>query len=381
MRRYIILLTLILCMALVLTSCDSCGEHEHNYKKSTVLSEATCYSLGQRELKCSCDAAYIEEIGYLEHSFKDGVCTGCGASEGFTFEFFDDAGDYYTLTGYEGSAENLVVPKQHKGLLVLKIGDNAFVGSSISSIILPDTLQEIGEGAFLRCQNLKSIALPSTLLSIGDSAFRECTDLDTVTMPQAKLTKINEYAFYGCSALKKIELCEGITEIEQFAFGQMGALEEITLPSSLKKIGESAFDMYLKKVNIAGLTSWCSIEFANSGSTPLNGGLGSLYIGGEIVKSVTVPDSITSIGDFAFYRCNGLEEVVIGKGVNKIGINAFTFCKSLENVYISDSVSEIGGYAFLQCGKLTVKCEASEPSNGWDENWNPSGCPVVWSSK
>ena len=380
MKRNIILIILALCMAFALVSCGSCKDHTHRYREK-IDSEPTCYSLGKRTMECKCGYYYTEEINYKPHSYENGKCTRCGADEALTYKMYDDAGDYYVVTGYTGNSTEITVPKQYNGLLVLKIADNAFKEKNIEKIILPDALKEIGSGAFDSCNALKEVYLPSTLTSLGSSAFKNCTSLKNINMEAAKLTKIEPYTFSGCSSLEKIIINEGVTEIGANALEGTCALKEITIPSTLTKIGSFCFDMYVERVNISSIKNWCSIDFENNLSSPLNGGLASLYLGGEVVKSITIPEGITEIKSFAFFRCGGLEEVVIGNGVNKIGINAFTFCKSLASIYISSSVSEIGEYAFLQCNSLTIKCETNEISSGWDENWNPSGCPVEWNSK
>ena len=353
MKKYIALIALII-FSLLLVSCGSCNdkEHEHEYKEVRVITEATCYSLGERVVECKCDSSFIEEIGYKQHAYENGKCTVCGATESLTYKKYEDAGDYYVVTGYKGNDTEVVVPKQYEGLLVLKIAEGVFREKSIKKITLPDSLREIGESAFVNCSELEEANLPSSLESLGNGAFKGCIKLKEAKLESTKLKKIEPYAFSGCDSISEICLSEGITEIGYSAFEGTSSLKEVTLPSTLTKIGEYAFDAYVERVTIAGTQSWCNIEFANNLSSPLNGGLASLYIGGEIVKSVAIPEEITEIKSFAFYRCNGIEEVTIGNNVKKIGTNAFTFCKRLKKVSIADSVVEIGEGAFLQCVAL-----------------------------
>ncbi len=353
MKRYIVSVILFI-FSLLLVSCGSCDKngHEHEYKEVRVVKEATCYSLGERVMECKCESVCTEEIGYMPHSYENGKCVSCGATEALTYEMKEDAGDYYVVTGYKGEDTEIVVPKQYNGLLVLKIGNDVFRESKIKKITFPDTLKSIGDGAFVGCSELEEVKLPSALEELGNGAFKNCIALSSVKIESAKLTKIEAYAFAGCSKIEKIHLNEGITEIGECAFEGTSGLKEVKIPASLTKIGKYGFDMYVERVIISEIKAWCGIEFENNLSNPLNGGQGSLYMGDEMVKSITIPSEITEIKDFAFICCGGIEEVIIGDNVKKIGINAFTFCKRLKKVTIADSVVEIGEGAFLQCVAL-----------------------------
>ena len=99
------------------------------------------------------------------------------------------------------------------------------------------------------------------------------------------------------------------------------------------------------------------------------------------LKSITIPDSVTSIGAYAFFGCSSLTDITISDSVTSIGMGAFKDCSSLTSITIPDSVTSIGMGAFVGCTSVTIYCEAQRQPSGWAPYWNPSGCPVVWDYK
>ena len=145
-----------------------------------------------------------------------------------------------------------------------------------------------------------------------------------------------------------------VTSIHSEAFSFCSALTSVSIPSSMTWIKYSAFIFCrnLTSVYISDIAAWCSIDFTNSASNPLAYGA-ELYLNGQVIKDLTIPDNVTKIGAYAFSGCSSLTSVTIPGGVTSIGGWTFSDCISLTSVSIPSSVTSIGGSAFLGCSSLT----------------------------
>ena len=165
-----------------------------------------------------------------------------------------------------------------------------------------------------------------TVTSIGGSAFSDCTGLTSVTIPSSVMN-IEKYAFEFCSGLTSITIPDGVTSIGDFAF---------------KGNRLVAFEVSVDNLSYKAVSGFL---LTKDGKTlvAVPGGL----------KSVTIPDSVVSIGESAFSGCSGLESVTIPNGVTNIGASAFSGCSGLTSMTIPDSVTNIGYAAFGGCSGLT----------------------------
>ncbi len=212
------------------------------------------------------------------------------------------------------------------------------------------------------------------------------TMVSNITIPNyhngKKVTEICEDAFRDCRNLRKISIPDTVKTIGSLAFYKCRNLTSVTIGSGIKSIKESAFDECESLVYVeflGDIEEWCKIEFENGSANPISGGT-ELYIDGILLTELVIPDTVMSIGDYAFYNYDSLTSVTIPDAIWSIGDYAFYNCDSLTSVTIPDSVTSIGRSAFEYCDGLTLYCEAEKKPNDWGPYWNGS-CPVYWYSE
>ncbi|WP_321518087.1 leucine-rich repeat protein [uncultured Bacteroides sp.] len=238
-------------------------------------------------------------------------------------------------------------------------------GSFYVNQVITVTDNHIPDYMFFNLGNLISVVLPNSVISIGDQAFQECTALTSVTIG-SKVTSIGFFAFGNCSELTSITLPESLQTISNQAFWSCQKLSSITIPASVTSIGNGVFAICsaLKSITVAD---------ANSVYSSVSGVLFSkdklMLITYPNSKSTiyTIPDNVTSIGEYAFETCSGLASVVIGNNVTTIGEGAFYSCTGLTSVVIGSKVTSIGKNVFYNCSALnSVVIPNSVTYIGWD---------------
>ncbi len=306
---------------------------------------------------------------------------------------------------------------------VTSIGESAFEGyTGLTNVTIPNSVTSIGNYAFYNCTGLMSITIPDSVTSIGSKAFSGCTWLTNITIPDS-VTSIGDYAFRECNNLQDVYITEigawcnisgldnlmrycasnkklyinnelatsitipnGVTAIPSYAFSGCTWLTSVTIGKGVTSIDKGAFleCRNLQDIYITEIGAWCNISGLDNlmeyGSSKKN-----LYINNELVTSiiipdgvtaipsyafykcssltsVTIPNSVTSIGNYAFYNCTGLTSITIPDSVTSIGRSAFSGCTELKSVTIGKRVTSIGDYAFYNCTGLTTV------------NWNATAC-------
>ncbi len=269
------------------------------------------------------------------------------------------------------------------------IGENAFKGcGSLASITIPDSITSIGRLAFNGCESLESVTIPDGVASIGDSVFFGCTSLESINVSEDNtvyssvdgvlfnkdkteliqyplgsarteyttpygVTTVVESAFYGSVSLESLTISESVTTIGDYAFENSTALANISIPDSVTTIGDYAFlwCLSLANINVSNdNTVYSSVDgvLFNKDKTVL-----MQYPVGNARTAYTIPDSVTKIGDYAFYGCTTIENITILDSVTLIDDSAFAGCMSLESVTMGNGIKTIGDYAFAWCYALT----------------------------
>jgi hypothetical protein len=237
---------------------------------------------------------------------------------------------------------------------ITRIESAAFDGCiNLVSVTMGNNITVIGggNGAFSNCTSLTSITIPDSVTSIGDNAFWGCTNLSSVTIGNS-VTSIGRYAFGDCS-FTSITIPDSVTSIGDGAFAYCSSLVRVTIPSNVTYIGGSAFlgCTKLTEINVdtgnANYSSETGVLY-NKNKTSL-----IIYPAGKTNTSFIIPNSVTSIGDWAFWGCTNLSSVTIGNSVTSIGDGGFGYCSSLTSITIPDSVTSIGDSAFAYCSSLT----------------------------
>ena len=266
--------------------------------------------------------------------------------------------------------KNTVVPKS-----VTSIGTFAFYYcNGLTSIEIPKSVTSIGESAFRCCYDLTSITLNEGLTSIGKEAFYDCRALVSISIPKS-VNSIGNRVFYNCWGLTSITISDGVETVGEYAFESCSGLKSVTIGNSVKSIGNAAFwhCSALTSITIGNsvskfdrsIFSGCNImksiivdpgnpifDSRDNCNAIIESVTNTLIFGCTGLTSITIPDGVKKIGEYAFQKCTGLTSVTIPDGVESIGDYAFQGCTGLTSITIPDGVEIIGDYAFSGCSGL-----------------------------
>ena len=278
-------------------------------------------------------AAYRQAVGWKNFANYYG---GEVVADGITYRI-DDNGAMVAAAEVTLTEANIpsVVEFEGNQYAVIKINDYVFSGNTnLKAVTLPEGLVEIGAFAFNGCQNLGSVVLPESLTTLGRDAFQSCKSLRAVKIPSG-VTAIPDQCFYVCSSLESVIIPEGVMSIGSSAFASCN-LKTLTLPESLTTLGSDAFryNQMLEKIEIPSKVT----EIPQS-----------CFERCLSLESVTIPEGVTAIGDDAFQSCN-LNALTLPESLEAIGSYAFFGNRSLKSVNIPAKVKTIESYAFASCG-------------------------------
>lgn len=306
---------------------------------------------------------------------------------------FEEGGIYYNINSdetsvtvtYQGSSWS-AYPDEYTGAVVIP-----------ASVVHEGTtyaVTMIGQYAFKKCVGLTSVSIPNSVTQLSQYAFEGCKGLTAITIPNS-VTTIDDAAFSKCEGLKSVSIGSGVEAIHRYAFNGCDALTSITIPNSVKELGDGAFISCssLASVNIgSGVENMGSVLFENNialttikvasdnpvydsrsncnaiietatntllfgcKGTSIPDGVTSIaesafeYSG---ITSVTIPNSVTTIGYGAFSSCKDLTSVSLGNSLKKIGEEAFEDCTALKSITIPNSVTNVSKRAFHNCESMT----------------------------
>ncbi len=266
-------------------------------------------------------------------------------------------------------------------------------GMPITKIMIPNSVQSIGDKAFAYCSRLSEITIPNSVKSIGEEAFRDCTGFKSVTIPE-NVTFIDVNAFYQCSNLTTVtwnaKNCsttytvfgndyETGCPITSFTFGDqvesvpaylcqyMEKLTSVTLPESVTTVGEWVFN------GCSGLTApvfnkhvFAKMPTTYTGTYAIPEGIKTIVVGAfrecTELTGVTIPNSVTSIGELTFVDCSSLQHLAIPESITSLGDGTFYGCTGLEDLILPATLQAIGRECFACCSQLQkMTCLASIP--------------------
>lgn len=261
----------------------------------------------------------------------------------------------------------------------VELGDNYSPAYSVSqmagNLIIPSTVSYGGNTytviaiwtrAFSNCTGLTSVSIPSSIRLIGPYAFYSCDGLSgTLTIPANETYYMSIYkgAFASCMGLTSLVISEdAYCTIEENAFQYCTNLASVTIPASVTQIGNGAF-YYCNQLNAVyytgSLEQWCGITFASRSANPLYYA-NNLYINNTLLTDLVIPNSVTQIGDYIFAGAECLTSLTMHNAVTSVGESAFYSCTGLTSLSIPNSVTSIGSSAFSGCTGL---CYVTIPSS------------------
>jgi hypothetical protein len=316
-----------------------------------------------------------------------------------------------TITAYSGSGGAVAIPSTTNGYPVTALGEGAFYeNATLTSVSIPNSVTSIGGLAFYWCNGLTNIDIPNSVTNIGVQTFGLCSGLTSVTIPNS-VTSIGTYCFAECTSLTNITIPYSLTSIGDAAFAYDPNLVTIsvdplnpvytnidgvlfdaaqslliaypankpgtsyTVPNNVTRIGNFAFQYCYFLTNIiipAGVTNIGGSAFAydqslaaitvDESNSFYSSGEGVLFDKGKTsliqcpqtkAGNYSIPNTVTSVSNGAFYGCSTLANVVLPSGINSLGLQVFESCSNLTSITIPSGVSNIGSYCFQYCTGLT----------------------------
>lgn len=221
-------------------------------------------------------------------------------------------------------------------------------------ILIPDKLDgyavtAVAPSAFYCNQTLRGVKMGKNVVSVGEFAFFDCTALETVVLSDT-VEEVGQYAFAGCTKLAEIAIPKNLVRVGAWAFFECAGLKTVTVES---------------------LDQWISICFEGIFANPVMQS-GTLLVGGKPLTALTVPETVTEIGAWAFAGCTDLTQITVHENVTVIGQRAFMNCQALTAIHYAGSTAQwkevlLGSYWDFGVEDITVTCQDPEPETEAEE--------------
>lgn len=264
---------------------------------------------------------------------------------GYSYRALDD-NTAWELSSARSSSGDVVIEDYYRGKPIIGIADGAFRNDDrVTSVQVGRLVRKLGERVFYNCTSLVSVFLPESLLSIGESSFHGCTMLKEANLPSA-LDSIPAFTYAYCSSLETVTISDQVKSIGESAFYSCTSLKEIVIPDSVETIGEYAFARNVTLVSVrfgAGLKTVAQYAFLRDSA----------------LASLTFADAYSSLefGRGIFAECTSLQSAELPDGLNALPVSCFEADTALDDVTIPESVKSVGQYAFYGTALLTSQTE------------------------
>ncbi len=360
---------------------------DNTHLESIIIPENVSYAGYAIFFNCENLTSVVCASKYISDQWSSGWNSGCNATITYQSEETEVTSypDYnyivfrgeVILTKYKGSSAHAVIPSTIDSYPVVEFG-TIFKDSNIESIVIPEGITEIEDSAFSSCEKLTSVTIPSSVIYINAYAFSWCTSLtEVIIADNSELEIICENAFYNCDSIVNIEIPASVVSIGEWAFHDCENLETITIaPDSnltsiydgafgiCKKLKEFAIPKTVTHIGIAVFASCPALSkitvdndnpsfYSIDGNLYAKDGTLMVYSSEKNEAAFNIPSFVTAIADYAFDYSN-LTTITIPESVTSIGECAFAHCYKLNSLYIPSSVVSIGEMVFYFCSALSI---------------------------